>query len=163
TTDKLADIAFSVQVGMGVLRARSNRTLVPTTYPSYTLPDGAKARLGAVDAVSSEPGDDPVMLFTDPHVPPALVHILLHCTIAPVVRDASVGYDPDDVVGDLIAANVIEGPASPCPDLVAGAGTAHGVTVWSPCRVENGEVVWASPGAERFTIQVPADAGEMEH
>lgn len=131
--DGWADLALNVGYGLGVLRGRDDRTLVPTQYPFFPPPEGATAHLFAVD--DDDEFGDAVYFFSNINLLGAVDGSC--CTIRRVTKGAS----PPNVFvvdqgADALAGPIPRGrlhPDAPCESFVVGFRGDTRFTVYTPC------------------------------
>jgi hypothetical protein len=131
--DDWADLALNVGFGLGVLRGRDDRTVVPTQYPFFPPPEGASAHLFAVD--DDDTFGDAVYLFSNINLLGVVDGSC--CTIRRVTKGA--GASDVFVVeqgADALAGPIPRGrlqPDAACESFVVGFRGDSRFTVYTPC------------------------------
>lgn len=127
-SEATSDLVFTASDGVTTWRGRSDRTLAPTPYPSLQL-GAEESRL--VEARTDRPTDDVLLLVPRGLIAPGTpgsVLLEIGFDALPNGKSAFVVFPSDDqlpsqIVGEIPVARLIDGPTSPCSQLVLAFGS----------------------------------------
>lgn len=151
--DAQDDLIFS-DLRVGVLLGRRDRRWVPQTFSSYRVP-GAGVRMVGVHAGNLDSGPSLAILTTMNGQPGVYVPDSATSSLglrAPLVREV------EDIAGEVVAGDLIEGEQSPCDEVLFAYRGASELSVYELC--EPGSIVgmprWLDE-ARKHVVRLPSN------
>lgn len=139
--DNRDDVTFNDQ-RLGVLLGRQDRTWVPETFTPYVLEDVSARSVGVADSqvsVRTSTGllsSAPIVTLTTLEEGKGLYIPIPDDEEGQLTRGASLPGTAEQLVGDLVAANVLDDPSSPCREVLLAFGGATAFHVVDLCGVD---------------------------
>ncbi|MET0286044.1 MAG: VCBS repeat-containing protein [Polyangiales bacterium] len=154
SSDGLDDLVFS-DFRVGVLLGRADHTWVPEAFTPYVLPGGLARVTGLTEGYVSA-ASSLASLASLGEGPGVYVPDVARNTTA---LRASINVPLETLLGDPLAAQLIEGPPSPCDELVLAFAGQTSFSMYELCEPElpDGSLVW-KPAAVVKTIALDPPA-----
>jgi hypothetical protein len=155
SSDKLDDLVFS-DFRVGVLLGRADRSWVPEAFTPYVLPAG-RVRLTGMREGSVGVASPLATLATLGQGPGVYVPDVVTRTIA---LRAPIRSPLEALLGDPLTVDIVEGPNSPCYELVLAFGGESTFQLLEFCAPEraDGGVSWLPTATARTIALVPPAA-----
>ncbi|MEY4514253.1 MAG: hypothetical protein RLZZ450_6375, partial [Pseudomonadota bacterium] len=160
TPDTRSDLVFS-GFDVGLLLGRADRSWVPETFSSYTLPDSLVRTLDVYDqglySDSGSASNTALVVFSSKAANANLM--VLDTALSRLVPRFALPGPVSDLAGQPISANVIEAVDSPCDEVVFAYRGASSFELVDLCKLGSvpGTVSWR-PEAVRRTISLDPPA-----
>jgi hypothetical protein len=144
-------LVFTHRLQVGLVRGRADRSLIPETFGQYRTP-GVRTRMIPIHDRPLQRVTPVVALTTIDgpglFVPDGQTGLLR--------RRGPLPGPPETLVGDPITGDIIEGPASPCRELVIATRGGGSFEIVDGCTRSpvDGEVVWRD---EMLVVSVPLE------
>jgi FG-GAP-like repeat len=133
--DALPDLVVPYTSGIVASLGSEERELVPTAYPTISLPQGIdSAYIFTLEVLPGKPGPETLVLGG---AAGANGGALVHLTADLQLENLTFTYSPNSLAGDIPIGNVIEDPiTSPCDDIVFLFREVSTLYVFSPCKLD---------------------------
>jgi hypothetical protein len=158
TGDGVQDLVFSSLAGLNILVGASDRTLTPIAFSRFAFPKGSAARLLRVRGVSTKiapTGESPVV-FASTGMNKIIGAVGPDNGLIPI---ALLEKDPAEMLGSPLAADFVQGAASPCEEVYWVWKGSDTVTYADVCT---SEAMWPSGPTvvPRALVKLPGDVVE---
>lgn len=153
--DGRSDLVFSSFVGVNVLLGEPERSLAPLAFAQYPFPPKSQARLARIKGYAPYPTKESPVVFVQAEGVSFL---------APGSNDvdsfshflAMLDRAPSEVAGEPLAADVIEGEASPCDEVLWAWRATNEVSLVEVCKPDG---TWKDlPSPPTKALRLPATA-----
>jgi hypothetical protein len=152
--DGRRDLVFT-DGSVGMLLGRSDRSMVPETFSSYRIPNTTLRTASVTDHEVQDTTGFVVLVEID-GVAGAYVPDIANGGVPR--RLATLSSPIDALVGDPVDADVIEGQASPCREVVVAVRGDSQLTMLDVCtRGDDGNVVWRPEAIVRVVTLDPPE------
>jgi hypothetical protein len=149
-------IVFATDFGIATLEATATRTVLPIAYPYQVVPKGWSYRVLRVQGSSVSVLGDGIVLILGSEEPDQTLLVPAEPPDFPGPL-ASLSVPFDELAGDVLAGNVIEGPDSPCDEAVWARTEESSVRLIELCDAAGDWQI--ATGAPEVALELPMGHG----